>query len=55
MKVKVLKEFKDKYTKELYKKGKTIEVAKERYEEINSTSHGKLVEEIKPKKKTTKK
>lgn len=49
MKAKVLKQFKDKYTKELYKKGQVIEVTNERYEEINSTAHGilvKVIEEI---------
>lgn len=46
MKAKVLKQFKDKYTKELYKKGQIIDVTNERYEEINSTAHGVLVEAI---------
>jgi len=46
LKAKVLKQFKDKYTKELYKKGQIIEVTNERYEEINSTAHGVLVEAI---------
>ena len=46
MKAKVLKQFKDKYTKELYKKGQVIEVTNERYEEINSTAHGILVEKL---------
>lgn len=52
MKVKVLKKFKDKRKKKIYEKDEMIEVTKERFEEINSTSHGVLVEEI---KKTTKK
>ena len=47
MKVKVLKKFIDKHTKVLHTKGKEIEITKERYEEINSTSFGILVEEIK--------
>jgi hypothetical protein len=46
MKVKVLRRFKDKYTKQVYDKGRIIEVTNERYEEINSTAHGILVEPI---------
>ena len=46
MKVKVLRRFKDKYTKQVYDKGRIIEVSNERYEEINSTAHGILVEPI---------
>ena len=46
MKVKVLRRFKDKYTKQVYDKGQIIEVTNERYEEINSTAHGILVEPI---------
>lgn len=55
--VKVLRQFRDKYTKEIYQKGQKIEVSDERYEEINSTNHGALVEQLdKPKaqKKPTK-
>jgi len=44
--VKVLRKFRDKYTKEVYEKGDIIEVTNERYEEINSTAHGVLVEKI---------
>lgn len=47
MKAKVLRTFIDKNTKERYKEGSTIEVNKKRFEEINSTSYGLLVEEIK--------
>lgn len=54
MKVRVVKKFRDKYTKELYKKGQIIEVSNERYEEINSTAHGILVEKIEEKKKDKK-
>ena len=43
MKVKVLKQFRDKHTKGLHKIGTIIEITNERYEEINSTSHGILV------------
>ncbi len=46
MKVKVLRKFRDKYTKQVYDKGRIIEVANERYEEINSTAHGILVQAI---------
>ena len=46
MRVKVLKRFKDKYTKKIYEIGEIIEVTNERYEEINSTAHGVLVEKI---------
>jgi hypothetical protein len=55
--VKVLRQFRDKYTKEIYRKGQKIEVSNDRYEEINSTNHGTLVEQLdKPKaqKKPTK-
>jgi len=65
MKAKVLRLYKDKKTNELVKPGQTITVSKERFEEINSTSHGlflseieeEKVEETKPKRKrkTTKK
>jgi len=47
MKVKVLKPFSDAKKKCLYEVNQIIEVAKERCEEINSTSSGLLVEEIK--------
>lgn len=46
MNVKVLRKFRDKYTKEVYEKGDIIEVTNERYEEINSTAHGVLVKAI---------
>ena len=46
MKAKVLRKFRDKYTKALHKAGDIIEISNERYEEINSTSHGFLVKEI---------
>ena len=46
MKVKVLRRFKDKYTKKIHKKGEIIEVTDERYEEINSTAHGVFVEPV---------
>ena len=46
MKVKVLRRFKDKYTKKICEVGEIIEVTNERYEEINSTAHGILVEKL---------
>lgn len=50
MRVKVLKMFIDKETKTLHKKGEEIETTKERCQEINGTSFGVLVEEIKTEK-----
>lgn len=46
MKVKVLRKFRDKYTKEIYETGQIIDITHERYEEINSTAHGILVEKV---------
>lgn len=46
MKVKVLKRFKDKYTKVLHKENTELTISKERYEELNSTSLGIFVKEI---------
>lgn len=46
MRVKVIKMFVDKETKTLHKIGEEIEVTKKRYQEINGTSFGILVEEI---------
>lgn len=47
MRVKVIKQFKDKHTKVLHKKDTILEIGKGRFEEINSTPFGVLVEEIK--------
>lgn len=55
MKAKVIDGFRDKHTKETYKKGQIIDVTKERFEEINSTAFGVLVEEVTELKKQTKK
>lgn len=52
MRAKVLETFKDKHTKKLCKKGSTITVSKERFEEILTV--GPYVEAI-PGKTTTKK
>lgn len=58
MKVKVIEEFRDKYTKKIHILNKVMEITEERYNEILTV--GNFVEEIKeePKaepKKTTKK
>lgn len=55
MRVKVLRTFRDKETKTLHRKGEEIEITKKRYEEINSTAFGILVEEIEKPKKAKKK
>lgn len=41
--VNVIKKFKDKHTKVIHEIGETIEVTRERYEDINSTSFGVFV------------
>lgn len=46
MKVKVLRQYKDKYTKVLHKKDSILEIDRGRFEEINSTPFGFLVEEV---------
>lgn len=51
MKVRALKDFRDKYTKELYKKGSVFEVPAERAEEMNSSLAAPLVEEVKTRGK----
>lgn len=47
MRVKTIKSFIDLKEKKIRKEKEEFEVTKERFKEINSTSHGKLVEEIK--------
>jgi hypothetical protein len=54
LKVKVLRTFRNKYSKKIHKKGDILDISKKRFEEINSTSFGILVEEIKEKKSTKK-
>jgi len=49
MKAKVLRKFRDKYTKEIYETGQIIDITHERYEEINSTAHGVLVQSVEKK------
>ena len=51
MKVKTIRSFIDLKEDRDRKKNEIFEVTKERYNEINSTSHGMLVEEIKEDKK----
>lgn len=46
MKVKVLKRFRNKYSKNIHEANEIIDVSEKRYKEINSTKHGNLVEEI---------
>lgn len=46
MKVRVLRVFKDKQKSCRYSINQVIEVSRERYEEINSTLHGLLVEAV---------
>lgn len=53
MKAKVLKLFKDKHSGELHRKGTTITISKERYEEILSV--GPFVEAVKTGKTTKEK
>lgn len=55
MKARVLKEFRDRNTKELVNAGSLIDVDEKRFKEINSTKHGVLVEKVKEEKKETKK
>lgn len=47
MKVKVIRKFIDLKEDKTREIGEVFETAKKRYEEINSTSHGILIEEIK--------
>lgn len=48
MKVKVIKKFVDKHTKEVRKVGEVLTISKDRFEEILTV--GKLVEEVKETK-----
>jgi hypothetical protein len=50
----VIKPFRDKYTKVIYQKGKEIEVAKERFKEINSAALGPFVEAMEQDRKEAK-
>jgi hypothetical protein len=56
MRVKVVRPFKDKYTKVIYNLGQDIEVTQERYEELTSAASGPFIQAIgEPKEPTTKK
>lgn len=55
MKVKVIKRFRDKNTKEIYEAGRELEVSRKRLNEMNSTKNGKFVVELKEEKKQEKK
>ncbi len=50
MKVRVIKPFKDKYTKVIYQEGHEIEVTEERYKELTSAALGPFIEVIKQPK-----
>ncbi len=54
MKVRTLKLFNDLQSNKLRKPGEIFDVTKERYEKINSTSHGALVEVIEDESKEEK-
>lgn len=54
MKVKVIKPFKDKYTKVIYNPGQDIEVTQERYEELTSAALGPFVEAMEQDRKEAK-
>jgi hypothetical protein len=42
--VRVLRTFRNKYSKSLHKKGDLLSISRKRMEEINSAGHGELVE-----------
>lgn len=48
MKVRVLRDFRDKHTRKLHKAGTVLNIKKDRFDEILTV--GKLVEEIKEEK-----
>lgn len=52
MRAKVIKDFVDKETKTLHKNNTEIEITGKRLSEINSTSYGVFVEEVKAKTKS---
>lgn len=43
--------FRNKYSKKIHTEGDVLDITEKRFEEINSTKHGTLVEEIKEPKK----
>jgi len=44
VRVRVLRTFRNKYSKSLHKKGDLLSISRKRMEEINSAGHGELVE-----------
>ena len=52
MKVKVIKQFRNKYSKKIHKVGDILDISDKRFKEMNSTKHGDLVEEIKEEEPT---
>lgn len=44
VKVRVLRQFRNKYSKSLHKAGDLLTISPKRMEEINSAGHGRLVE-----------
>ena len=42
--VRVIRTFRNKYSKSLHKKGDLLSISRKRMEEINSAGHGELVE-----------
>lgn len=55
MKVKAVKDFRDKHTKTLHRVGETLEMSQERYKEVNGTSLGVFVKKVTEKKPVAKK
>lgn len=53
MRAKVRETFRDKHTKEIYEKGKTITITRERFDEVSEALPG-FLEEVLPKKKSRK-
>lgn len=47
IKVKVLRTFRNKYSKSLHKRGDLLTISEKRMQEINSAGYGKLVEPVK--------
>lgn len=46
MKVRVIKQFKNKYSKKIHKVGDILDISNNRLKEINSAGHGELVTEV---------
>lgn len=51
MKARVIRPFRDKHTKEHYQKDQIITLTEKRFEEINGTPHGVLIDPIDEPKK----